>query len=274
MRPSELAAIRPHLERAVGDIDADFTKRRQLLEIAKELEEEFSRRAALPEGAPSKAKLAARPQKLHGQPVRSCPLIEYTYPWQYSAAEAARDLRDCGWIKEAEVIAEVLSRLPTGPVDGKQPEILDRQLDAIRTGAEWIRAILTTCLKEQPPAAPAPESQPPADAVRAGTKAPPRRPPTIAFKAWRLRELFKITNQEEIARKMTENGVLATQGQVSKWLKAVDAFLEAGGVMPSLKTLDEQPTAMDPRVLDMGARQDGRTPRQRDKMVDPADDWG
>jgi hypothetical protein len=60
-------------------------------------------------------------------------------------------LYDCGWTKEAEAITEVLSGLPTEPVDGTQPEIMAGQLDKIRTGAERIKAILTACLEEQAP---------------------------------------------------------------------------------------------------------------------------
>lgn len=175
MRPSEFVAIRPHLERATREIDADFTRRKQSLEIAKELEEEFNRLAALPKGTPSKTKLKTIPRKQYKQVVRSMlgpptkqkgamqqyrirekllmrhpritrPLIEHGYPWRHAAARAARELYDCGWTKEAEAITEVLSGLPTGPVDGKQPDVLERQLDAIREAAERIRTILTTCL--------------------------------------------------------------------------------------------------------------------------------
>ena len=55
-------------------------------------------------------------------------------------------MRDCGWIKEAEAIDEALSWLPTGPLDGNQPENLARQFDAIRAVAERIKTILTVCL--------------------------------------------------------------------------------------------------------------------------------
>ena len=101
-----------------------------------------------------------------------------------------------------------------------------------------------------------------------------KEPPKAAWQAYYVRETLGITNQTEIAEKMTEQGTPATQGQVSKWLKAVDAWLEAGGIKPTLEELHEQPKGIDPAKLDMGARQDGRTPRQRDKMTDPADDWG
>jgi hypothetical protein len=98
-------------------------------------------------------------------------------------------------------------------------------------------------------------------------------PPKAAWLAYYVRHTVGITKQTEIAETMTEQGTPATQGQVSKWLKAVDAWLEAGGIRQTIEQLHEQPKSIDPAKLDMGARQDGRTPAQRDKMTDPADDW-
>lgn len=89
MRPSQFEAIRPHLEWAMGEIDADFTRKKQSLEIAKELEEEFDRSAALPKGTPSKTKLKTIPRKKHKQVPITRPLIENAYPWRHSAAKAA-----------------------------------------------------------------------------------------------------------------------------------------------------------------------------------------
>ncbi len=121
--------------------------------------------------------------------------------------------------------------------------------------------------------------QPPAGNDSPKEDTPPKtpsgkEPPNAAWQAYYVRETLRITNQTEIAEKMTKQGTPATQGQVSRWLKAVDAWLEAGGIKPTLEELHEQPKGIDPAKLDMGARQDGRTPRQRDKMTDPADDWG
>lgn len=118
-------------------------------------------------------------------------------------------------------------------------------------------------------AAPAGGAQP--EKPKAGTRLP-KMPPEKARQAYWTR-LAVGDNQTTIARKMTENGVPANQGQVSRWLRAVDAFLAAGGIMPPLKTLHAKPEPMAPEVLEMGGRQDGRTLRQRGKMTDPADDW-
>jgi hypothetical protein len=66
-----------------------------------------------------------------------------------------------------------------------------------------------------------------------------KRPPDKAFQAWQIRELLNISDQSEIAKKMDENGVKATQGQVSRWLKAVDEWRKAGGEIPQVGTLGE-----------------------------------
>ena len=147
MRPSEFEAIRPHLQEAFDYIDADL-KSGQSLENDKELHELFNRLAALPEGTPSKVKLHTLTEEEQAELSRSfrTPLIEHAYPWRHSAARAAADLRDCGWIKEAEKIAEALSGLPTGPVDGNRPENMARQFGAIREVGERVRAILAKCL--------------------------------------------------------------------------------------------------------------------------------
>lgn len=61
---------------------------------------------------------------------------------------AANDLRGCGWTKEAEKIVEVLNGLPTGPIDGNQPEILKHQRESIRTAAERVKKVLEACIKD------------------------------------------------------------------------------------------------------------------------------
>jgi len=106
-------------------------------------------------------------------------------------------------------------------------------------------------------------------------KAPPKlptRPPDKAFQAWQVRELVGISKQGEIARIMTERGIPATQGQVSKWLAAVEEWRLAGGLMPEVSTREGKPQSVDPDILDMGARQDGLTPRQRPRRDSDADE--
>lgn len=98
-----------------------------------------------------------------------------------------------------------------------------------------------------------------------------KRPPERAFKAWRLRDLTGITNQTAIAEKMTELGDPCNQGQVSRWLGEVKAYLKAGGVLPEIPAAKRE-TAIDPAVIEMGARQDGRSPHQREKKSADSED--
>ena len=97
-------------------------------------------------------------------------------------------------------------------------------------------------------------------------------PSEKAMKAWRLRALQGINDQTELAIAMTKEGVPATQGQVSKWLKEAEEYLEAGGVFPKLESLNQKPDTVDPKVIDMGARQDGLTPRQRQRRRPDSDE--
>jgi len=99
----------------------------------------------------------------------------------------------------------------------------------------------------------------------ASTNLPVAEPPKRAIQAWRIRKLLGIENQAEIAAKMCKMGAHATQGQVSRWLQQAETFLAAGGVFPELKPSAKKLDIVDPNVLDMGARQDGRTPRQRER---------
>jgi hypothetical protein len=107
-----------------------------------------------------------------------------------------------------------------------------------------------------------------ADAPAQGDANKPRgiqRPSEKVFKAWRLRDLTGINNQTELAAKLNEQGVPATQGQVSRWLKEVDEYLRAGNSLPPLDALPAKPQSIDPEIIELGERQDGRTVRQRER---------
>lgn len=99
----------------------------------------------------------------------------------------------------------------------------------------------------------------------------PKRPPDKAFRAWWIRQSGIATTQREIAEKMIAMGTKADQGQVSRWLKAVGNYVAAGGILPTVAELGAKPQSIDPNVVDMGARQDGRTPRQRLRRDPDAD---
>lgn len=150
MRSSEAVAIRRHLQKAIDDIEADLS-RRQTLEQDRELDELFTRLAGLPKGTPSKAKPARLTEEEQERAVRSFrgnASVQDGCLWQHSSAQAAIRLRKAGWIIEADEIDEALNGLPTEPLDGRHPENLNRQFDAIRAAAEQVEKVVTACLRE------------------------------------------------------------------------------------------------------------------------------
>ncbi len=194
MRPSEFEAIRPHLEEALDHLDRYLNRQREIEEEAPKLWE------AAMAGKLPKAKLRTLTEEEQQEAVRifrSQPpaRIEHAYPWGHSAARAAVDLRDCGWTKEAEAIGEVLSGLPTGPVDGRNPENMARQFDAIQAGAERVKTILTACL-----AGPKDQDK------QAGADQPDAVPPTKSRLSAEARALAVLTEHPDWT-----NAQIATQ---------------------------------------------------------------
>ncbi len=100
----------------------------------------------------------------------------------------------------------------------------------------------------------------------------PKRPPDDAFIAWRLRDLKGLKGPTAIAKEMSKQlGREVNQGSVSRWLQKVDAYRKAGGIFPDLSSQIKKPHPIDPADIDMGERQDGRTPRQRQRRDPDAD---
>lgn len=94
-----------------------------------------------------------------------------------------------------------------------------------------------------------------------------KEPSREAFVAYRISRAIGM-KQTEIAEQLTtEFRRPIAQGQVSRWLSEVSDFLVAGGVMPPMATAINGIASVDPKILDMGARQDGQTPRQRSKST-------
>ena len=99
------------------------------------------------------------------------------------------------------------------------------------------------------------------------TKRTLTEPSREAFAAYQLYKIVGM-NQVPIAEQLTkEFRRQISQGQVSRWVTEVGAFLEAGGVMPPMAIAINGIASVDPKILDMGARQDGQTPRQRFKST-------
>lgn len=112
----------------------------------------------------------------------------------------------------------------------------------------------------------APEPQPPDDVSPQG-----KCPHDNAFRVYTL---FVTTgkSQTEVAKIFAkESGVPIEQGTVSRWIRLVKDWLQAGNKMPVLPPLPDRPSkTMDPSKLDNGQRCDGRTPRQRRNRSDNA----
>ena len=100
-----------------------------------------------------------------------------------------------------------------------------------------------------------------------------KQPPDIALAAYRL-EMATGMKQASIAAKLqAEFTKHVSQGQVSRWIRAVKKFLKDGNVLPSIEPMKHKPKSFDPSVLEMGRRQDRRAKRQRDRRdPDSTDD--
>lgn len=115
------------------------------------------------------------------------------------------------------------------------------------------------------------------DGARTGNDKPkkplPKMPDREAWAAYYLRQCGDGLKQEQIAQRLSKRGTEMSQATVSRKLAAVDAFLAAGGREPTPEELAAAPdprqaVTMDPAILDIGGRQDGLTPRQRDRFDD------
>jgi hypothetical protein len=100
--------------------------------------------------------------------------------------------------------------------------------------------------------------------------APVKPPSEEGVAAWYLKTLGRVPTQKEIAEALTRIFRRPIgQGQVSRWLKQVKAFLGGGSVFPEATNRRAlEVTFMDPQLLDRGQRQDGRTKRQRGRRDD------
>jgi len=118
------------------------------------------------------------------------------------------------------------------------------------------------------PATPVPQDPPP-DVPPVGKAT--RIPSEKAMAAWRLFYFFGISNQTEIAKTMVRNGTRATQGEVSKWLREVEAFQKAGGTL-SLPEPARPAVSVDPKDIEIGEEQQGRSSYQRGRKDDDDSD--
>ncbi len=141
-------------------------------------------------------------------------------------------------------------------------EVLEQDLDEVRED------IAGKGEADDTPASDGQGGQAEVDAARP----PIKRPSDDAIAAWRLRDL-KGGNQQGIADELAKQlRQPVSQGQVSRWLTAVKAYLAAGNVLPELPGLTHKPDTVAPRVIDMGERQDGLTKHQRRRRDPDSDD--
>ncbi len=120
------------------------------------------------------------------------------------------------------------------------------------------------------------QEEPPRQPANQGKQ--PKLPTREAWAAYYLRQCGDGLTQEQIVNRLSQEGIITSQPSVHRMLKACDEFRQAGGLAPTLEELaatsdPRKAVRTDPAILDKGERQDGRTPRQRDKMVDPAEEW-
>lgn len=102
---------------------------------------------------------------------------------------------------------------------------------------------------------------------RSATKEPSKE----ALAAYRI-SIQTGKKQQEIADILSrEFHRQISQGQVSKWIREVKKYLEAGNVLPDMPVA-ARPVPVDPGVIEMGPRGDRRAKHQRGKYEDVLDD--
>lgn len=181
MRPSEFKAIRPHLERAMDDIDYYLTGLEEREKFDSELSELYDLMAA--DKTPPEVKGQGKPEltpeqyaalewrTAEGEPItdeqreavlagvlpgqaisdKGWAALQFAWRggWRESSRQAAAWLRNAGETVAADGIDVALSRLPGEPRDAAERS---GYREAMRTAAEYVRTTLTTCLEEAAPA--------------------------------------------------------------------------------------------------------------------------
>ena len=144
----------------------------------------------------------------------------------------------------------------------------DSQVSDIADVLDLTTAALAEML-EQPARKDAPDEAKPISQTKGvadarSKKRPLKGPSKEAFVAWQLRYLLGW-EQGPIEKKLQEEfpDKIFYQSKVSRMQKSAREFIEAGGVLPPMEDSAKRVACVDPEVLDMGARQDGRTARQR-----------
>jgi hypothetical protein len=108
-------------------------------------------------------------------------------------------------------------------------------------------------------------------ARRAASRCPPGRrprpPKEHEFRAF-LMSYVLGSRLTEIAKTLQQHGCQRSEGEVSRMISRVRAFLEELGISLPSARVTVKVVALDPGDLDEGARVDALTPRQRAKRID------
>lgn len=98
---------------------------------------------------------------------------------------------------------------------------------------------------------------------------PLKLPSPEAIQAYRLHFLKGVPTQQEIADRLSaEFRHPISQGQISRWLREVAAYIEKGGVLPKMSAPVQNATSIDPAVIEVGRRQVRNVKRQHDRGRD------
>jgi hypothetical protein len=138
----------------------------------------------------------------------------------------------------------------------------DNIADALKAWAQWLLELRARQWAPNDAPVPIPSTTPSSGANS------PKEPSKDAFAVYRY-QIATGKNQTELAADpmlMAQLGKTVVQGTISRWLKNVRKWLKAGNVLPEMPgRSDAKPVPMDPERIDMGPRQDYRTPRQRQR---------
>jgi hypothetical protein len=204
MRPSELEAIRPHLEKAIQEIDRWFARRQDHQEGRRQTLEWFERMEKAREDARKAHREYRQPERtVNGEPEHHLHLLLLTC-WPDDARQASDWLRRVGLTVEADAIDMKLANL----TDREHPEYSDDNISAMGDAAQRVKTILTACLAGAKNQGGQPQADKPAAAGGAGESAivaNPAPPSSLAeLPEW-------ITTARELLRGQ-EDGPLGDSG--------------------------------------------------------------
>jgi hypothetical protein len=121
---------------------------------------------------------------------------------------------------------------------------------------------------------PGPETRPGQNNVQSATSPTQSGRVALPEPPSKCREAFELSrckgmSQAEIAEEMNKrHGSMHGQGHISKLIARYEQYLKLIGVLDRMPPSAKRAKAFDPSILEIGARRDGRTPRQRDGGIE------